>query len=163
MQYLPELTGFFWCFFPVQPNQMSNLSLFGSFWMLIAGKRHLSCCHSSLTSKFHSCRGANGCPRAKPVIHREEHKLEMAFSACLPCGCGILEGLGPGDTHLIPRELPAVIRSSTAWLPVLRSALQWPAAPLGAELGVCPTWKQFHLFPAISIFRTIWKARGGVL
>lgn len=132
-------------FFLVHPNQMSNLSLFGSFWTLTAGRRHLSCNYSSLTSKLHSCRHVHGHPRAEPVIHRQEYEPEMALPVCLPCGCGILGGLDLAHTHLIPGELPAVIRSSPAWLPVLWSALQWPAAP---ELSVRPAWKQFQLFPS---------------
>lgn len=146
---LSFLFGWFWVvFFLVHPNQMFNLSLFGSSWMLTGGRRHLSCSYSPLTSKHHSYHLAHGCPRAKLVVCRQEWKLEMDLSACLPCGCGILEGLDPAHAHLIPRELLAVIRSCPTWMPVLWSALQWPAAPLGAELSICPAWKQFQLFPS---------------
>lgn len=109
-------------------------------------------------SKFHSCHGANRCPRAKPAVRGEEYKLEMAFSSCLPCGCSILEGLNPEDTDLVCAELPAVISCYQTWLLML-----WvcPAAPPGAELCVCPTWKQWHSY-FISVFGTVWKDRGGI-
>lgn len=121
--------------------------------MLIAGKRHLSCSQSTLISKFHSCCGANRYRRAKPAIHGEEYKLEMAFSSCLPCGCSILEGLNPEDTDLISAELPAVISCYQPWS---CSELLLPRVP--SCVSVLPGSRA----TAISIFGTIWKDQGGI-